>query len=105
MRSVIPASLVAVLVGVASSAQAATVTVTIEQMKFMPAEITAQVGDTIEWTNKDFVAHSATATDKSFDVVIPAHGSGSLVVKSAGDFAYFCRFHPMMKGKITAAGN
>ena len=44
MRSVIPASLVAVLVGVASSAQAATVAVTIEQMKFMPAEITVPAG-------------------------------------------------------------
>jgi len=33
-------------------------------------------------------------------VTIPAHGTGSVVVKSAGAFDYLCRFHPMMKGSI-----
>ena len=83
-------------------AGAATVAVTIEKMHFSPAEITVQAGDTIQWTNKDFVAHSATATDKSFDIVVPASGTGTLVVKTPTTVDYFCRFHPMMKGKVTA---
>jgi plastocyanin len=33
-------------------------------------------------------------------VVIPARGTGSLVVKSVGSFDFYCRFHPMMKGTI-----
>ena len=38
----------------------------------MPAEITAHVGDTIEWVNFDFVADTATARRWfSCDVLIP----------------------------------
>jgi plastocyanin len=86
-------------------AEAATIDVTIAKMAFAPAEIKAAVGDTITWTNNDFVAHTATARDKSFDVVIPAHGTGSVVVKAAGTVDYFCRFHPMMKAAIAVTGN
>lgn len=85
-------------------AEAATIQVTISGLAFSPAEITAQVGDTIEWINKDFVAHTATARDKTFDVLIPAGGKGSLVLKAAGAVDYYCRFHPMMKGKIQISG-
>lgn len=83
------------------SAEAATIEVTVAKMAFSPATITAKPGDTITWTNKDFVAHSATARDKSFDVIIPANGTGSLTVSAAGTFDYFCKFHPMMKGSVT----
>ncbi len=97
------------LAGVAALAatlpvRAATIEVTIEGMAFKPAEISAKPGDEIVWTNKDFVAHTATAKDKSFDVTVPAHGSGKLTVgANAGAFDYFCRFHPMMKAKLTVA--
>jgi plastocyanin len=91
--------------GIVAPAEAATIQVTIAKLAFSPAEITAKVGDTIEWTNNDFVAHTATARDKSFDVVIPAHGAGSVVIKAAGNVDYFCRFHPMMKGKIQVNAN
>jgi plastocyanin len=41
-----------------------------EKLGFVPTEITAHVGDTIEWVNSDFVAHTATARDVSWDVLI-----------------------------------
>ena len=44
-------------------AHAETINVTIENLVFTPAEITAKVGDTIVWDNKDFVTHTATATN------------------------------------------
>lgn len=105
MRSAFCAALItaAALAGIVP-ARAATIEVTIEKMHFLPAEITVQAGDTVKWTNKDFVGHTATATDKSFDVVVPAGGSGTLVVKSPGTLDYFCRFHPMMKGRIVVQG-
>ena len=79
---------------------------TIAKMSFAPAEIQAEVAIAIEWTNKDFVAHTATARDKTtFDVLIPAHGTGSLVVKAPGTVDYYCRFHPMMKGRIQTRGD
>jgi plastocyanin len=88
------------LAGSVPPAEAAVIQVTVAEMAFSPVDINANVGDTIEWDNKDFVAHTATARDKSFDVLIPAHGKGTLVLETAGTFDYFCRFHPMMKGKI-----
>jgi plastocyanin len=78
-----------------------TISVKVSKLAFSPAAITAKVDDTIEWTNTDFVTHTATATDKSFDISLPADQAGSVVVKNEGTFPYFCRVHPMMKGTIT----
>ncbi|WEK51794.1 MAG: cupredoxin domain-containing protein [Candidatus Kaistia colombiensis] len=81
-------------------AAAETITVQVAKLTFVPASVTAKVGDTIEWVNDDFVAHTATAADKSFDVSLAPGKTGSVVVKRAGEIAYSCRFHPMMKGTI-----
>jgi plastocyanin len=86
----------------AGAAHAGTVAVTIKDMKFTPAKVAAHVGDTIVWTNGDFVAHTATARDKSWDVTIAPGKSASITVSATGSFAYFCRFHPMMVGEIDA---
>jgi plastocyanin len=63
-------------------------------------EIKAKVGDTIEWINKDIVAHTATVRD-DWDMMIVANKSASLVLTKAGIFEYYCRFHPNMTGRIT----
>ena len=60
-----------ILVVMASVARADTIQVKMEKLGFVPAEVTAHVGDTIEWVNSDFVAHTATARDGSWDVLIP----------------------------------
>lgn len=82
-------------------AQAATIDIVMQNLVVKPVEVTAKVGDTIRWDNKDFVAHTATATDKSFDVMLPPGKTGSTVVTKVGTFDYFCKFHPNMKGKVT----
>jgi len=61
----------------------------------------AHVGDTIEWVNDDFVIHTATARDGTWDVKLPPHATGRTVVKGLGTVAYYCRYHPNMKGEIT----
>ncbi|CAN5204103.1 cupredoxin family copper-binding protein [soil metagenome] len=97
------ATVAAWLAAGAAEAPAATVSVTISSLTFSPAEISVHVGDTIEWTNKDFVAHTATARNKDWDVTI-APGKAALVkVTRAGAVDYFCRFHPNMTGHITVA--
>ena len=83
-------------------AHAATIRVTIDKLVFSPTEITATVGDTIEWINKDFVAHTATVRG-DWDVMIAAGKSGSVVLRKPGTVDYYCRFHPNMKGRITIA--
>ena len=78
-----------------------TIRVTIDKLKFDPAQVSARVGDTIEWVNGDFVAHTATARNKDWDVEIPAKGNGRVTIQHAGDMDYFCRFHPNMTGRIS----
>ena len=46
-------------------------TVVIDKMKFGPVPAGIRVGDTILWVNRDFLKHSATARDKSFNVELP----------------------------------
>lgn len=79
-----------------------TVHVTIEKLAFLPAEIEVRAGQTIEWTNKDLFAHTATVKG-GWEVVIPP-GKVATHVAAADDTAeYYCRYHPNMKGKIRIA--
>ena len=78
-----------------------TIRVTIDKLKFDPPQVSAHVGDTIEWVSSDFVAHTATARNKDWDVAIPAKGVGRVTLEHPGDVDYFCRFHPIMTGRIS----
>ncbi len=82
-------------------AHAKTITITIDKLVYSPAEVTAKVGDTIEWVNKDVLAHTATAkTGDNWNVVIAPKKAGQLVLKKAGAVDYFCTYHPNMKARI-----
>jgi plastocyanin len=81
-------------------AHAEMIQVTIDGLIFSPAEITAKIGDTVVWRNKDIVAHTATARG-GFDVMIKPDKSASLVLTKTGSVEYYCRFHPNMLGRIT----
>ena len=98
MRPLLLGSALAMVL-LASPALAATIEVTIDKLVFSPASVLAQVGDTIEWTNKDVVAHTATV-EGGWDVTIPAKSKGKVTLKTAGAVDYFCRFHPNMKGQV-----
>jgi plastocyanin len=87
---------------VASAAAAAphSYAVTIQQMKFGPVPAVLHKGDTITWINKDFLKHSATAVNHSFDVDLPPNTKASMVVKATGTIAFSCRYHPGMRGVL-----
>jgi plastocyanin len=72
----------------------------IQNLAFTPAQVSAKVGDTIEWANADFVAHTATARDGAWDVMLPPNSTRTVVLKTAGTIDYYCRFHPNMTGQI-----
>jgi len=93
----------ALLLGASVSARAETIQVSMENLEIAPAEVTAKVGDTIEWVNKDVLAHTATARNGEWDVMLPPKKSGNLVLKKAGTVEYYCRFHPNMKATLTVA--
>ena len=69
----------------------------------MPTQASAYVGDTIEWVNADFVAHTATARNGAWDVMIPANATKSVVLKTEGMVDFYCKFHPNMTGQISIA--
>jgi plastocyanin len=78
-----------------------TVAVVIDGAAFAPRDVTAQVGDTVAWTNKDVVDHTATAQHGEWRVDIKAGKTATLVLKKAGSFDYYCEFHPNMTAHLT----
>ncbi len=102
-RWIFPIVVAGVVSGASISALAATVQITMDKLEIAPAEVSAKVGDTIEWINKDPFAHTATAKNGDWDVMLPPNSSGSLVLKKAGTFEYYCRFHPNMKATLKVA--
>jgi plastocyanin len=94
---------VAAILGMtATPAPASIIRVTMSELKFSPQDVQAEVGDTVEWINKDILAHTATAQGR-WDVVVPPNGSGRVVLKKAGEVTYYCRFHPNMTARIIVA--
>jgi plastocyanin len=88
---------------VAVPAHAATIQIVMENLVFVPAEVSAKVGDTIEWVNKDVLVHSATARNGDFDVNQPPKKTVTSVLQKAGTVEYYCRYHPNMKGVLKIA--
>ena len=93
----------ALVLGVSIPAHAATIEITMENLVIAPAEVSAKVGDTIEWVNKDILAHTATARNGDWDVTMPPKKTVTLVLTKAGTVEYYCRYHPNMKATLTVA--
>jgi plastocyanin len=75
--------------------------VRIEGMKFVPQRLEVAVGETITWTNRDFVPHSVTAQAAGIESGDLGEGASfSLVARQKGEIAYICRLHPVMRGVI-----
>src|SRR5215475_4033908 len=84
-----------------SAAMAEVVRVDVNKLVFTPALVNAHVGDTIEWVNADFMAHTATAKGQGWEVMLEPGKAGRVQLKKAGTIEYFCRFHPNMTGSIS----
>ena len=85
------------------SADAAVIQIKMAQIAYAPAQASAHVGDTVEWVNSDIVAHTATARNGAWDVMVGSNSKGSVTLKSAGTIEYYCRLHPNMVGSITVS--
>ncbi|NNE22432.1 MAG: cupredoxin family copper-binding protein [Rhizobiales bacterium] len=88
-------------VGAGAPAEPRKHVVEISGFKFKPASLNVQVGDTVHWINRDIAPHTATADDESWDTgQIDKDQQRSIVVDRDTPQAYFCRFHPAMKGRL-----
>jgi plastocyanin len=81
-------------------AVAKTIRIEIRELAFLPPTATAQVGDTLEWVNDDFVAHTATARSGEWDIELQPKAIRHIELKRPGKVEYYCRFHPNMKGEV-----
>jgi plastocyanin len=90
--------------------QASSQTINLANISFNPKETTIKAGTTVIWMNKDNMAHTVTADDKSFD-------SGNLnpgdtfkfTFAKAGTYHFYCRYHggpngQGMSGTIVVTG-
>ena len=95
-------ALVALAFGLAvPTVLAATRGVAIQDFAYSPRTVEIRVGDTVRWTNRDSVAHSATARNGSFDTGLLAEGeTGSVRFTTAGTYQYICTPHPDMTGTV-----
>lgn len=76
-------------------------TVVMEALVFRPAALTVSPGDTILWVNKDIVEHTATSASAGFDSKMVRPGqSWTYTIRTRGDVAYVCTYHPAMKGTL-----
>jgi len=92
-----------VALALAAPAQATDHVIVLANMRFgaLPADLT--VGDTITWESRDIVPHTASASDRSFDVTLQPHQAKRITLRHAGTIAFTCRFHPTMQGELHVA--
>ena len=97
------AAVAGALLSVATPAPAAAAThvVVIDQMKYSPIP-TLKKGDTVVFVNKDMFRHTVTASNNSFNLDLMPGARGALHINSSGRAAFFCKYHPGMRGSMIA---
>jgi plastocyanin len=79
--------------------------VEMEDFAFVPSSLIINVGDTVEWRNRDFVGHSSTSNDGVWDSgILVRDQRWSFVFTQSGNFGYHCTPHPTMTGSIVVQG-
>ena len=75
--------------------------VAIRDFAYSPRTVEIRAGDTVTWTNRDSVEHTATARNGSFDTGLLADGeSASIRFRVPGTYRYICTPHPDMTGTV-----
>jgi plastocyanin len=75
---------------------------------YLPANITINAGDTVEWPNVDTAAHTVTSGSPAegpsgvFDSsLLMADATFAFTFEDAGEYDYFCMVHPWMVGSVS----
>lgn len=80
---------------------AATHTVTIQGLQYLPSVVMVHSGDTVRWLNRDLVPHTVTSSTGQFDSgEIPPNASWTFRAEQQGRFPYVCQYHPDMTGVL-----
>jgi plastocyanin len=74
--------------------------VKIQQMSFVPEQLTVSPGDSVKWINKDLVSHDVKSTDsEDWKSSILEEGE-SFTIEITDETKYKCSLHPVMEGEI-----
>jgi plastocyanin len=89
--------------GSSAAGGSGTKAVTIKDYTYAPASLTVPIGTTVRFTNQDSTPHTATSKESGgFESgPIDTGKTGTITLEKAGTYAYYCVFHPFMKGTIT----
>lgn len=75
--------------------------VKVSGMRFSPATITVDKGETVTWSFADAMPHTVTARGGDFGSSrMTAGGSFEHTFAEAGEYDYYCALHPNMVGKV-----
>ena len=75
--------------------------VTIQNFAYDPPTLNVPAGTLVNWTNRDGLPHTATASDGAFDSGnLPPGEAFSFAFDQPGSFDYVCQYHPGMQGTI-----
>jgi plastocyanin len=82
------------------------VSVDIKDIKFVPHDVTAKVGQKIVWTNSDDAAHNVTAEDGAnfASDTMQKGDTFQYTPRKAGTIKYVCTIHTGQDGTITVTG-
>lgn len=89
-----------------TQASAATKTVAIQNLAFVPDNVSIAVGDTVTWTNRegDGTQHSVHFDDGAKSSDLNPGQSYSRTFHTKAKFHYICSIHTYMEGNVTVGG-
>jgi plastocyanin len=74
--------------------------VEIHGFRYAPDTVAAAQGDTVVWTNRDLVAHTANRAGGWNTGAIAAGAEGRIVAGAPGTYTYVCAYHPTMRATL-----
>ncbi len=101
-----PASPAASATAGATQSAAGGAAVGAKDLKFIPAQTSVKVGETVTWTNQEAIPHTVKWSDGSPEASeeSPQMDEGDTYQRTfstAGTYAYICGIHPQMTGTVT----
>jgi plastocyanin len=87
--------------GVATAGATPAPIILINQFKFDNADLTVDVGTTVQFINRDQTVHNVVSRDGKFaSTGLDTGDAWSFTFTAPGDYAYFCALHPHMTGVV-----
>jgi plastocyanin len=100
-RGFVLSAVLASILLIAFPAQAASL-VQVQDFSFSPTPLTVPQGTSVSWHNNGPTSHTSTSDVGLWTTTTLATGttSGPVLFKAAGVYAYHCKIHPFMHGKV-----